>query len=710
MGLSRDEGSGVNRPACAIGVDVGGTFTDFVLADLETGAVRFHKRLTEAANPAAGVVDGILELLALAGQDRADVATVITGSTLGSNAILERRGAPTGLLTTDGFVDLLDMGTEQRYDIHDLFLSYPEPLVPRRLRRTVAERITATGEVRTTLQRSDVRTELLALAEQGVASIAVCFLNGYINPDHERIVAEEARALLPDLTISVSHKIAPEIREYPRLSTTVINAYIAPVVGAYLSDLATRLAGAGIQCRLFSMLSSGGTLGVEVARHFPVRGIESGPAGGVMSAAFVATELGEPRVLAFDMGGTTAKASLILDGLPQTVTQFEVGRTERFKAGSGLPVQTATLDLLEVGGGGGSIARIDRLGLLQVGPHSAGSDPGPACYGLGGEDPTVTDAMCCLGYLPDSLLGGGLVLDRERATTAVTSQIADPLGVSCPEAAWGIYSVVAETMASALRVHSIERGVDPRQLTMFAFGGAGPLVSARVAASLRCSRIVIPVGAGVTSAHGFLRSPIAFEISRSVPGLLDDLDWKDVDGMLQAMEDEARRLTTASDEPASDVSVSRSVDLSLAGQAHELTVSVPAGPIDTNTATALRLAYEAAYQTRYRDDPPRRALQAVTWRVVVSAEGAASGGHDDHPTEPKAETIAAEGVRPIYFDGQWWDARVRARDGLRATSPVDGPMVIEDRETTILVPPGWSASTDPDLNVILTRSAPERTP
>ena len=600
--------------ACAIGVDVGGTFTDFVLVDLESGRTWFHKRLTDAGRPAAGVTQGVLELLALAGRGVDAVATVITGSTLGSNAILERKGAVTGLITTDGFADLLDMGSEQRYDIHDLFLTFPEPLVPRDRRRAVSERVSATGAVVTPLVVDEVRTALRSLADAGVRSLAVCFLNSYVSPEHERLVAEEARALLPDVPVSVSHEIAPEIREYPRLSTTVINAYIAPVVGAYLTDLATRLADAGVLARLASMLSSGGTLGADVARHYPVRGIESGPAGGVMSAAFVARETGDARVLAFDMGGTTAKASLILDGDAQSVSQFEVGRMERFKAGSGLPVQAATLDLLEVGGGGGSIARIDRLGLLQVGPHSAGSDPGPACYGLGGEEPTVTDAMLCLGFLPDALLGGGLALDRERAATAIGTRIAEPLGVSSQAAAWGVYSVVAETMASALRVHSIEHGVDPRQLTIFAFGGAGPLVAARIANALRCARIVVPVGAGVTSAHGFLRSPEAFEVSRSVPGLLDDLDWKDIDGMLQGMEDEARRLTA--DSATGTTTVTRTVDLSLAGQAHELTVAVPAGPVEQATAAALRDEYTRAYRARYRDDPPHR---RCTLRTAASS-------------------------------------------------------------------------------------------
>lgn len=691
----------MSRRACAIGVDVGGTFTDFVLSD-EAGTVRFHKRLTDATNPAAGVVAGVLELLALAGRPAGAVSTVITGSTLGSNAILERKGAATGLITTEGFVDLLDMGTEQRYDIHDLFLAFPEPLVPRSLRRAVAERVTATGVVVTAPDLAEVRAAVRSLADEGVESIAVCLLNSYVSPGHERLVAHEARSLRPDLTVSVSHDIAPEIREYPRLSTTVINAYIAPVVGAYLTDLATLLATAGIDGRLYSMLSSGGTLDVDVARRYPVRSIESGPAGGVMSAAFVAAETGDARVLAFDMGGTTAKASLILDGTPTTVTRFEVGRMERFKAGSGLPVQSATLDLLEVGGGGGSIARLDRLGLLQVGPHSAGSAPGPACYGLGGEEPTVTDAMLCLGYLPDSLLGGGLCLDHDRAATAVASRIAGPLGVGVPEAAWGIYSVVAETMASALRVHSIERGVDPRSLTMFAFGGAGPLVAARVAASLRCRRVVVPVGAGVTSAHGFLRSPVAFEISRSMPGHLGDLNWKEIDEALHAMEEEARRLTTGSQPAVTPVVTRRSVDLSLAGQAHELTVPVPAGAVDDGTAGALRTAYEDAYRVRYRDDPPRRALQAVTWRVVVSSvrdEPAPPAGPAARP--PHADPAVT--TRPVYFDGRWHDAQVRPRSGLPVGVPVDGPLVIEDRETTILVPPDWSATTDAHHNVVITR-------
>jgi N-methylhydantoinase A/oxoprolinase/acetone carboxylase beta subunit len=419
-----------------------------------------------------------------------------------------------------------------------------------------------------------------------------------------------------------------------------------------------------------------------------------------MSAAFVAQQTGETRVLAFDMGGTTAKASLILDGTPQTVSQFEVGRMERFKAGSGLPVQAATIDLLEVGGGGGSIARVDRLGLLQVGPHSAGSDPGPACYALGGQEPTVTDAMLCLGYLPDALLGGGLALDRERAAMAVRSRLADPLGMDVPQASWGVYSVVAETMASALRVHSIERGIDPRTLTMFAFGGAGPLVAARVAASLRCDRIVVPAGAGVTSAHGFLRSPVAFEVRRSMPGILDELDWKAVDELLYAMEDDARRLIGGSEPEGAGWTVQRSVDLSLAGQAHELAVAVPDGPVDEHTPAVLRTSYVEAYRQRYRDDPPQRALQAVTWAVVVSYRRATPS--PAAAAEPAASAPAPT-TRSIYVEGRWWEASVCGRDGLPMDPPVAGPLVVEDRESTILVPPGWSAAIDANRNVVITR-------
>lgn len=691
----------MSRQACAIGVDVGGTFTDFVLADLATGVVRFHKRLTDAVNPAAGVVAGVLELLELAGYQPGAVGTVVTGSTLGSNAILERKGAATGLITTAGFADLLDMGTEQRYDIHDLFLTFPEPLVPRSLRRAVDERVIADGTVRTPLDADQVRAAVEQLTGQGVESIAVCFLNSYANPEHERRAAEVARRARPDVSVSTSYEIAPEIREYPRLSTTVINAYIAPVIATYLVDLATRLAAAGVDGRLYAMLSSGGTLSADVARRFPVRSIESGPAGGMMSAAHVARMTGERRVLAFDMGGTTAKASLILDGSPARAAQFEVGRTERFKPGSGLPVQAPTLDLLEVGGGGGSVARLDRLGLLRVGPHSAGSDPGPACYALGGQEPTVTDAMLCLGYLPEALLGGDLRLDRELADAAIRSRIADPLGIGVTEAAWGIYSVVAETMASALRVHSIERGLDPRGLTMVAFGGAGPVVAARIANSLRCARIVVPAGAGVTSAHGFLRSPVTFEMSRSMPGLIDELRWPEVDALLRAMEEEARRLTAESGQDGTRVAVHRSVDLCLAGQAHELTVEVPAGPVDETTAARLGASYVDQYRKRYRDDPPQRALQAVTWRVAVSSPRDAP-----EATSPAAPAAGPDhGGRRVYVDGRWWDAVTCRRDGLPAGTSVAGPVVVEDRETTILVPPGWFAAIDAQNNVVITREA-----
>src|SRR5215469_7916775 len=457
-----------------IGLDIGGTFTDFILFDGETGAVRLHKCLTTPHDPARGALIGLMELTTAAGLDLAAIGELVHGTTLVTNAIIERRGATVGLLTTKGFRDVLEMGKEQRYDIYDLFLQFPEPLVSRALRREINERITRDGSVLRSVDLDEVRVEIEVLARAGVEAIAVSFLHSYRNPSHEHAVAELAAREFPEISVSLSAEVVPELREYERTTTTVANAFVQPLMDRYIAQLETELRRRGFAGRFYLMQSAGGLAAPEMARRFPIRLLESGPAGGGLASALFGESAGKDNVISFDMGGTTAKACLVQEGRVDVATMMEAARVHRFKRGSGLPIKAPVIDMIEIGAGGGSIATIDEVGLLKVGPRSAGADPGPACYGKGGHDPTVTDANLVLGYLdPDFFLGRRMRLDRGAAVQAV-ARIGEALALSAAEAAWGIHKVVTESMAAAARIHVIEKGKDPRRYSLVGFGGAGP--------------------------------------------------------------------------------------------------------------------------------------------------------------------------------------------------------------------------------------------
>jgi N-methylhydantoinase A/oxoprolinase/acetone carboxylase beta subunit len=517
--------------------DIGGTFTDFALLDTETGEIEIHKQLTTPDDPSRASLEGTSTLLKRNQLTAAALQNVIHGTTLVTNALIERKGAKVALLTTDGFRDILALRGEQRYDIYDLALRFPDPLVPRYLRHGVAERTDHAGTVLSPVDRDDVLAAVARIRAEDandraahggpeLRSVAVSFLHSYRNPANERAAAAIIAKAWPAADISLSSAVAPEIREYERTSTTVANAYVRPLTRDYLRSLAQALATAGYRGRLYLMLSSGGIATVETATEFPVRLIESGPAGGAIGAAFFGDLCGEHDLVAFDMGGTTAKIAMIESGRPSISHQLEVARVHRFKKGSGLPIQFPSVEMLEIGAGGGSIARIDELGLLKVGPDSAGADPGPACYGRGGAQPTVTDAALVLGYLdPGNFLGGAMPLDRAAAERAITEHIAQPLGLSLADAAWGIHQLVVENMASAAKIHIVERGNDPRQYALLASGGAGPIHAASVARLLRQDRVLYPLAAGVLSAIGFLVAPVSFEFSQSQPQMLTDADW-----------------------------------------------------------------------------------------------------------------------------------------------------------------------------------------
>src|SRR5262245_17147707 len=602
-----------------LGVDVGGTFTDLVVVDELTGVLRVGKVLTTPKDPAHAVESGIAALLGEAAIPIAQVRAVVHGTTLATNALIERKGARTALLTTAGFRDALEIRHEGRYDMYDLFIEPPAPLVPRHLRREVPERLLADGRVLRPLDEAAAREAIREVLEEGVEAVAICLLHAYVNPLHERRLAELVAEMAPGLLVSCSSDIVPEIREYERTSTTAANVYVAPLMARYLADLETRLAEQGIPGQLYIMQSSGGIALPRTARQLPIRLVESGPAAGALAAALAARQRGEVRMLSFDMGGTTAKACVIDGGAPLVAREFEVARADRFKKGSGLPVRVPVIEMIEIGAGGGSIARVDRLGLLKVGPDSAGADPGPACYSLGGRLPTVTDADLVLGYLDgDFFLGGRMRLDREAAARAIEEHVARPLGLDLTHAAWGIHRVVNENMAAAARIHGIERGKDLRAYPLFAFGGAGPVHCWQVAKILKVPRILLPFAAGAMSAYGLLAAPLAFDFVRTRHERLDAPDWPAINALLDAMEAEGRERLTRAGVPAADVVVSRVAEMRYLGQGHEVEAPLPAGRLSGDSVTTIATSFEAAYRALYHRLPQGVPIEALNWRVTVA--------------------------------------------------------------------------------------------
>src|SRR5881296_3691725 len=644
-----------------LGVDIGGTFTDLVVIDEATGTARVGKVLTTAKDPAHGVEEGIHALLDEAGVRSDAVRAVVHGTTLATNALIERKGAKTALLTTEGFRDALEIRREGRYDMYDLFIDPPPPLVPRHLRREVPERLLADGSILKTLDEAAARRALAELAREGVEALAICLLHAYVNPAHERRLSEIAREVSPGLSVSCSSEVVPEIREYERASTTCANVYVAPLMARYLEDLERRLAALGIDGQLYIMQSSGGTALPPLARRLPVRLVESGPAAGALAAAQAARERHEPKLLSFDMGGTTAKACVIDDGTPLVGREFEVARADRFKKSSGLPIRVPVIELIEIGAGGGSIARVDRMGLLKVGPDSAGADPGPACYARGGRLPTVTDADLLLGYLDaEFFLGGRMRLDREAARHTVEEHVASPLGLDVIAAAWGIHRVVNENMAAAARIHGIERGRDLRSYPLFAFGGAGPVHCWQVARVLRVERILLPFGAGAMSAYGLLAAPLAFDFVRTGRQRLDSADWPEINRLFDEMEGEGRQLLARAGVASGDVIVSRLAEMRYVGQGHEVEAAVPAATLSGASLTQITASFEHAYRALYHRLPQGVPIEALNWRVIVTAGTAVAGriGHAEpgrvslKPPPVKADLTAPATIkttRRAYF-------------------------------------------------------------
>lgn len=677
-------------------VDVGGTFTDIAVWDAGRAALSTHKLLTTPDDASRAIVDG-LQALGL------DPAVVVHGTTLVTNALIERRGAVVGLITTEGFRDVLEVANELRYDMFDLKLRRPEPIVPRRRRFTVPERVSSDGEVIVPLDLAAVAEAGRALRSMGCEALAVSFFNAYANPEHEAAAARILREQAPGVTISTSCEVSGEAREYERTSTAVANAYVQPLMEAYLAELTRRL---GVPTVLFLMLSDGTISTLEAVRQQPVTLVESGPAAGTMAAAHLARECDWPAVMAFDMGGTTAKLSLVHDAQPQLTRSLEVARVTRFKKGSGLPLRVPTVDLLEIGAGGGSIARIDQLGLLKVGPESAGAVPGPACYGRGGVEPTVTDADLVLGYIStEGLVGGRLPLDQDLARSAI-GRVAERLGMTITDTAAGIVDVVNTHMATAARIHLAEHGRDPRRYRLVAFGGAGPVHAFSVAALLGISEVIFPRDAGVASAIGMLVAPRGIERVRSWRCLLEQLDWHHLDGLLAELEAAGRAVIRQSQVHEHQLRVEVAADIRYAGQGHELTVTIRAEHIRQRDVAAIKTAFEDEYRRRYGLVLENLPVEIVSWRVRVNGPPVV-----DHPSAPSISTerSRSEGaprLRRAYFreSGGLVYVPVRARGEVLECQTVRGPALIEEATTTCVVGPGWSASVDAAGNLVMRRT------
>ena len=606
-----------------IGVDIGGTFTDFALLDDRSGGIVVHKQLTTPADPSLSVLDGIDQLLAKAGVAIDAVSGIVHGMTLVTNAVLERRGARTGMLVTRGFRDVLDIGMERRYDLFDLRLRFALPVVPRAWRAEIDERLTWEGAVATALDAAQIRAAVADLVSRhAIEAIAICFLNSYVDARHEHAGAAIIKQAFPALYTSCSADIVPFMREYERWTTTTVNAYTQPVLDRYLARIEEGLAARRYAGTFHVMTSSGGVVTNALARRFPVRLIESGPAAGILMTGFLGRLSGETHLLGFDMGGTTAKGSLLANGVPLKRYDVEVARVHDFKAGSGLPLRLPVIDLIEIGAGGGSLAELDERGLVRVGPRSAGADPGPACYARGGTQPTLTDADLTIGCLdPGFFLGGAMRLDPALAAKAIADTIGSPLGMVTARAAWGIHEIINEDCARTFRTHAAELGFDHRQCTMLAFGGAGPTHAARIARKLRIKRVIFPLGAGVFSALGLLVSPLAFETMRSLRQPLATLDGADFDAIFAPLTAEASEVLLAAGVPAADISVMRSLDMRFAGQGHDVEVTPPAA------ATAAILAelpalFKAAYARRYSPIMPTGGRHAVGHFILPLLMGA----------------------------------------------------------------------------------------
>ena len=680
----------------SLGIDIGGTFTDVVIHDPRDGRAVIWKESTTPDDPSRGAMEGTKRVLEKAGARPEQIGRVVHATTLFTNALIERKGAKTGLLTTAGFRDVLEIGRERKYELYDLFIEMPKPLVPRPWRREATERLAADGSVEKKLDVDAALAEVAQLVEQGVESLAICFLHSYANPAHERAIGAAVAERFQNLSLSLSSDVSPEIREYLRASTTVANAYIRPLAEIYLERLENALRSEGIPGGLFLMLSNGGLTHVSEAKRVPVQLLESGPAAGALAGAWFGRNAGLERVLAFDMGGTTAKLALVDDGEPLVAYGFEAAREKRFLRGSGLPMQIATVELIEIGAGGGSIAHKSDLGTLNVGPESSGAQPGPACYGRGGTNATVTDADLTLGYLnADFFLGGAMKIDK-AATDKAFATLAASLGVEPGRAAFGVHDVVNENMAGAARVAIAERGRVPSEYALLATGGAGPVHAWHVARKLGVKRVVCPPGAGAGSTIGMLMAPARVDRVQSFTPALGGADMKAVEKAFADLEKESLDVLRLTGADIGARTVKRLADMRYIGQGSEITVTLPS-PL---TEAGVRTEYEAAYKALFARVPPGAAIQFVALRLSVTAPMPGTGGK--LVLTRHASAGAEKGTRPVFFpdEGKTVQTKVWDRYALKPGVSIEGPAVFEEDESTFIVGPNAMARLLPDGSIL----------
>ncbi len=683
----------MTAPSVRLGVDIGGTFTDVVL---EKDGVPFStKVLTTYAAPENAIIEGMHQVCTKAGVTPSQVGQIIHGTTLATNALIERRGAKTALITTEGFRDVIEMRTESRFEQYDLNLNLPDPLLPRQMRFTVAGRVDANGQILVDIDRAEVEAVVDRIATAGFESVAVGLIHSYLNPTHEQMVRDVLAERLPDVAVSISSEVSPQMREYERFNTVVANAYIKPLMASYLGRLEDRLKGEGVSCRIFLMHSGGGIISIQNAAEFPVRLVESGPAGGAVFAAHIAARYGLDKVLSFDMGGTTAKICLIKNQTPKTSRVFEVARTYRFKKGSGMPISIPVIDMVEIGAGGGSLAHVDALRQIRVGPESAGSEPGPACYGRDGTRPAVTDADLVLGKLdPDNFAGGSIKLHPDQSRAALSRHVGEALDMEAVEAAFGVAEVVDENMANAARVHAVENGEDLSDYTMIAFGGAAPLHAGRLAEKLGVARLLVPPGAGVGSAIGFLRAPFSFEANRSVYMKLSDFDGERIKSLLSDLKAEATGFVRTCDEVSPILSEFK-VYMRYTGQGWEIPIELTEGQAMAPDAATFEARFIEDYTKLFGRPVAGMDIEITVWSVNATTPPESVARMAE---TPGTATAPSAGARRLFdaAAGRFLDADVVNRFDMASGDRAIGPAAVVEDETTIIVPASRDAIRQPD--------------
>lgn len=678
---------------CRVGVDIGGTFTDIAL-DLN-GVIHSTKVLTDYELPERAILKGVSQVAKIAGVNLADIDQLIHGTTLATNALIERRGAKTAFITTEGFRDTLEMRTENRFEQYDINISLPPPLIEREHRYTLKERIGVDGNVLIEPQQQDIDDVVEKIAQGNYESVAIGFIHSYMNGEHERKLREALVARLPQVSISISSEVSPQMREFERFNTVCANAYVKPIIKSYLDRLVVVLKQEGAQCPVFMIHSGGGIISVESAAEFPVRLVESGPAGGAIFAADIARKYSLDSVVSFDMGGTTAKICLIEQQVPKTAKTFEVARTYRFKKGSGMPISIPVVEMVEIGAGGGSIASIDSMRQIRVGPHSAASEPGPACYNRGGREPTITDANLLLGRLDaNNFAGGEILLSEENADEAMARVIANPLQLTAKTAAYGVCEVVDENMANAGRVHAVESGKDISDFTMITFGGGGPLHAARLCEKMGVSRFIVPAGAGVGSAIGFLRAPFGYEAVRSSFVRLSTFDAKQINHLIDDMTQEAIGFLRQG-MPEGDVEKECTAFMRYVGQGWEIPVQLGFKTFNQDDGAAFKNAFEQAYTTFFGRPIEGPDVEIVSWSVKASSPLAPVVPVEQIEATHQAEPIAQRKVFDVV-QGDFIDANIYQRENLNIGAQIDGPAIITERETSTFITSSFTATVQPD--------------